>query len=78
MSKINQILTEWVPGDIQLLSWFKERGIPQNLALPINTLRTELEKRVPGIYSRKNEKLNWRGGVRLLQNELEKKIQVQN
>jgi hypothetical protein len=30
----------------------------------------------PGIYSRKNEKLKWIGGVRLLQEELGKKIHV--
>ena len=75
MSKINQILTEWTPGDIHSLSWFKERGIPQNLAYQYFK-NGALEKRGPGIYSRKNEKLNWLGGVRLLQNELEKKIHI--
>jgi hypothetical protein len=56
MSKINQILTEWVPGDIHSLSWFKERGIPQNLAYQYFKNGT-LEKRGPGIYSRKMKNL---------------------
>lgn len=74
-TKINQILTEWVPGDVHSLKWFNERGVPQNTAYEYFKSGS-LEKLGPGIYSRKNEKLKWFGGVRLLQEELEKKIHV--
>lgn len=74
-SKINQILTEWVPGDVHSLRWFNERGVPQNTAYEYYKSGS-LDKLGPGIYSRKNEKLKWFGGVRLLQDELEKKIHV--
>jgi hypothetical protein len=74
-SKINQILTEWVPGDVHSLRWFYERGIAQNHAYEYFKSGT-LEKLGPGIYSRKHEKLKWFGGVRLLQEELQKKIHV--
>jgi hypothetical protein len=74
-SKINQILTEWVTGDVHSLKWFNERGVPQNIAYGYYKSGS-LEKIGPGIYPRKNEKLKWFGGVRLLQDELEKKIYV--
>lgn len=74
-SKINQLLTEWIPGDVHSLKWFNERGVPQNTAYEYFKSGT-LEKLGPGIYSRKNEKLKWFGGVRLLQEELEKKIHL--
>lgn len=75
MSKINHILTEWVPGEIHSLHWFKEKKVSQNLAYQY-FLSGSLDKKGPGIYSRKEEKLHWLGGVRLLQEELKKKIHV--
>jgi hypothetical protein len=74
-TKINQILTEWIPGDVHSLKWFNERGVSQNTAYEYFKSGT-LEKLGPGIYSRKNERLKWSGGVRLLQEELEKKIHI--
>ena len=75
MSKINQILTEWIAGDIHSLRWLGEKGVVQNLAYEYFR-NGSLEKLGPGIYSRKNEKLRWVGGVRLLQEELRKSIHV--
>ena len=75
MSKINQILTEWKPGDLHSLSWLKDKGIAQNLAYQYHK-NGSLKKLGPGIYARSNEQLNWMGGVRLLQEELGKKIHV--
>lgn len=75
MNKINQILIEWKPGDLHSLKWLKKRGIPQNLAYHYFT-NGILDKLGPGIYSRKNEKPKWQGGVALLQMEFEKKIHV--
>ena len=73
--KINLMLTEWIPGDVHSLRWFNERGVPQNTAYEYFKSGT-LEKLGPGIYSRKNEKPKWFAGVRLLQEELEKKIHI--
>lgn len=74
-SKINKILTEWTPGDVHSLKWFSKRGVLQNVAYDYFK-NGSLEKIGPGIYSRKNEQLKWFGGVRLLQEELGKKIYV--
>ena len=75
MTKINQILTQWLPGDIHSLRWLGQKGVGQNLAYEYFK-NGSLEKHGPGIYSRKNEKLKWAGGIRLLQEELQKKIHV--
>jgi hypothetical protein len=74
-TKINQILTEWIPGDVHSLRWFEERDVSQNVAYEYYK-RGVLEKLGPGIYSRKGEKAKWAGGVRLLQEELGKTIYV--
>lgn len=57
------------------MKWFRERGVAQNAAYEYFQ-NGSLEKLGPGIYSRKGEKLKWPGGVRLLQEELQKKIHV--
>ena len=75
MSKINQILIEWIPGDIHSLKWLGNKGVAQGLAYEYFQ-NGSLEKLGPGIYSRKNEKLKWIGGVRLLQEELGKSIHI--
>lgn len=74
-TKINQILTEWIPGDVHSLRWFNERGVSQNVAYEYYQ-RGILDKLGPGIYSRKAESPKWSAGVRLLQDELKKKVHV--
>jgi len=75
MTKINQILIGWIPGDIHSLKWFRAQEVAQNVAYEYFQ-NGALDKLGPGIYARKNEKLKWAGGVRLLQEELQKKIHV--
>ena len=75
MSKINQMLIEWIPGDIHSLKWMKERGVPQNQAYQYYE-NGSLDKIGPGIYKRKGEKASWMGAVRLLQEELGKGLHV--
>jgi len=75
MSKINQMLIEWTPGDIHSLKWMKERGVPQNLAYQYYD-KGSLDKIGPGIYKRKGEQISWMGVVRLLQEELGKGLHV--
>ncbi len=74
-TKLNQLLIEWKSGDLHSLKWLKEKGVTQNAAYGYFQ-NGALEKHGPGIYSRKNEKLKWTGGLRLLQEELGKKIHV--
>lgn len=75
MQKIAKILTEWIPGDLHSLQWFRRRGIEQRLAYKYYSGGT-LKKVGPGIYARSKEPLDWVGGVRLLQEELGKKLHV--
>jgi hypothetical protein len=75
VSKINQLLTEWIRGDLHSLKWMKERGVPQNLAY-LYYEKGSLDKIGPGIYKRRGEKASWMGAVRLLQEELGKSLHV--
>lgn len=75
MSKINQILIEWTPGDLHSLKWMKERGVPQNLAYQYYE-KGSLDKIGPGIYKRSGEQANWMGAIRLLQEELGKSLHI--
>ncbi|WP_127716724.1 type IV toxin-antitoxin system AbiEi family antitoxin domain-containing protein [Halobacteriovorax sp. HLS] len=75
MSKINQMLIEWVKGDLHSLKWMKKRGVPQNLAY-LYYKKGSLDKIGPGIYKRKGESASWMGAVRLLQEELGKALHV--
>jgi hypothetical protein len=75
MSKINQILLEWIPGDVHGLSWMKERGIEQRLAYKYFESKI-LRKIGPGVFSRAQDKIEWMGVVRLLQDELQLPVHV--
>ena len=75
MSKINQILLEWIPGDVHCLTWMKERGIEQRLAYKYFETKV-LHKIGPGVFSRAQDKIEWIGVVRLLQEELKLPVHV--
>jgi hypothetical protein len=75
MSKINQILLKWIPGDVHGLSWMKERGIQQRLAYKYFESKV-LHKIGPGIFSKAQDKIEWIGIVRLLQEELKLPVHV--
>ena len=73
--RINRLLIEWLPGDVHSLRWFSERNVSQNLAYQY-AKRGTLQRIGHGIYQRTGEKVNWLGGVRLLQEELQKAFYV--
>ena len=75
MSKINKLLTEWIKGDLHSLKWMRDRGVNQNLAYQYFK-NGSLDKVGPGIYKRREEKVSWMGAVRLLQDELGKKLHI--
>lgn len=75
MSKINQILIKWIPGDIHSLKWMKKQGVTQNLAY-LYYKKGSLDKIGPGIYKRQGEKASWMGAIRLLQEELDKPLHI--
>lgn len=75
MSKINQILLEWIPGDVHGLVWMKERGIEQRLAYKYFEAKV-LHKIGPGVFSRAQDKIEWIGLIRLLQEELKLPVHV--
>ena len=73
--KINRLLIEWLPGDVHSLRWFSDRSVSQSLAYQY-AKRGTLQRIGQGIYQRAGEQANWLGGVRLLQEELQKSFYV--
>ena len=74
-SKLNQILIDWVPGDVHSLLWLKQRHVSSNLA-QFYCKNGTLHRVSSGIYKRAGEKLDWAGAVRLLQEEQAKNFHV--
>ncbi len=74
-SKINQILTEWAPGDLHSLYWLKQRRVSRSLARHYHD-NGSLVRISSGIYKRAGEQPSWAGGVRLLQEEHRKNFHV--
>ncbi len=67
-SKINQILTKWLHGDVHTLSWFEENGVSQRVAYGYS--EGGIQKIGPGAFSLPDDKLSWFGAVRAVQQEL--------
>lgn len=67
MSKINQILQEWPRGIIATADWLQSKGIYRQL---IDSYINSgwLERIGPGAYKRKEDTVNWSGGLYALQN----------
>lgn len=69
MTKINQALLNWTPGDIHGFEWLRKKGIKRRLAY--FHVQTKVLKTVgPGVFGRSGDKLLWQAGVRFLQEEL--------
>ena len=75
MTKINQILSDWIPGDVHTLKWFAKKGVGQRTAHQYYE-SSSLEKIGSGVFSRKGDKLHWAGAVRSMQEELGLKMHV--
>lgn len=75
MSKVNQMLLEWKPGDIHGLDWFKKRSIDQRLAYSYYE-SGYLEKIGPGVFSRKGDEINPYAVVRFIHDELKIKAHI--
>jgi hypothetical protein len=75
MSKLNQILLDWKPGDIHGAEWLRPRGVDQRLAYSYYE-DGYLEKIGPGVFARKVDEVNPYGVVRYLQQELELKVHL--
>lgn len=75
MSKLNQALLDWYPGDIHGLGWFREKNIDQRLAYSYYQSGF-LRKVGPGVFARKNDDVNWQGVIRFLQEELKLSLHV--
>jgi len=75
MSKINQVLLDWIPGDIHGLAWFAKKGVEQRLAY--SYFESGILKKIgPGVFARYGDELDWIGVVRFLQDELELPLHV--
>ena len=75
MSKLNQILIEWVPGDVHSLSWLEKRHVSSSLAQAYHK-NGALSRISSGIYKRAGEQADWIGAIRLLQEEQNKSFHV--
>ncbi len=75
MTKINKILAKWLPGDVHTLRWFESHGISQRIAYGYSKSGA-LRKIGPGVFSLPDDKLNWRGAIRAMQEELSAPVHV--
>lgn len=75
MSKLNQALLDWYPGDIHGPEWLKEKNVDQRLAYSYYESGF-LRKIGPGVFARKNDEVKWQGVVRFLQEELKLPLHV--
>lgn len=75
MTKLNQILSIWIPGDVHTLKWFQGQGIEQRTAHQYFQSGS-IQKIGYGVYARKNDTLHWAGAVRAMQSELHTKAHV--
>jgi hypothetical protein len=75
MSRLNQVLLNWKPGDIHGAKWLRARGIDQRLAYSYYE-NGYLERIGPGVFARKGDEVNPYGIVRFLQEELELKVHL--
>lgn len=74
-SKLNQLLIDWIPGDVHSLPWLEQRHVSSNLAR-FYCKNGTLTRISSGIYKRAGEKLDWAGAVKLLQEEQGKSFHV--
>lgn len=75
MSKINQILANWIPNDIHTLRWFEQFEVSQRLAFQYSESGT-LRRIGEGVFVRSNDELFWSAAVRAMQEELKLDIHV--
>lgn len=69
MTKINQILSKWTPGDVHTLRWFEKNGIQQRTAYGY-AKSGALTRIGDGVFSRRGDSLSWAGAIRAMQEEL--------
>jgi hypothetical protein len=69
MTKINQALSVWQPGDVHTLKWFALFGIQQRTAHKY-AQSGSLKKIGAGVFARTNDRIHWAGAVRAMQEEL--------
>lgn len=74
-SKINQILTKWLPGDVHTLRWFEENGVSQRVAYGYSESHA-IQKIGAGAFSLPDDELSWLGAVRAMQQELHLPVHV--
>lgn len=69
MSKINQVLASWAPGDVHTLRWLESFGMNQRLAYQ-HAKNGNLKRIGEGVFCRPNDSLSWLGAVHAMQDEL--------
>ena len=73
--KINELLKVWPKGTLAVQAWLEKHHIYRQLAM--RYCHTDwLVKMDHGVYSRSGDKVEWKGGLYALQQELSLKIHV--
>jgi hypothetical protein len=75
MSKINKILAKWLPGDVHTLRWFESHGVGQRIAYGYSKTGA-IRKIGHGVFSLPDDRLDWMGAIRALQEELALQVHV--
>lgn len=75
MLKVNQMLSNWNSGDVHGLEWLAEYGVDRKLAYKY-CKSGYLDKIVPGVFIKANERPNPYAVVRYLQQELNLKLHI--
>lgn len=74
-SKINQILTKWLPGDVHTLRWFEKKGVSQRVAYGYSESHS-IQKIGAGAFCLPDDKISWFGATRAMQQELQMPVHV--
>lgn len=75
MGKLNQVLREWPSGTVAVQPWFERQQVVRQLSHKY--VKGGWVKKIgQGAYIRAGDKVDWRGGVYALQQELELPLHV--
>lgn len=74
-SKLNQLLREWPSGTVAVYSWLESRGIDRKLVQKYKKNRW-LDVVGAGAFARLGDKVDWRGGLYAIQEQLGLSVHV--
>lgn len=73
--KLNQLLTDWLPGTVAVQPWLEKRGIYRQLT-NVYVKSNWLKKLGRGAYMKAGDRVQWTGGLYAIQKQLGLSIHV--